>query len=74
MAGRIYDIDFVTLVFYCCVFGKNGDSPLFFQFVAVHDAGSRELVVPEHPALSKKAIDQRSFSMINMGNDSNISN
>jgi hypothetical protein len=73
MARRIYDIDLITLIFYRRVFGKNGDSPFSLQFVGVHDAGSREFIVPEHSALFKKAIDQCGLSMINMGNDSNIS-
>ena len=73
MTGCIDNIDFVTLVIYRRVFGENSDSPFFFQFIAVHDAGSGKLTVPEHSALFKKTIDQCGFPMIDMSNDSNIS-
>jgi len=73
MTGCVDNIDLVVLVIYRRVFGENGDSPFFFQFIAVHDAGPGKLAIPEHAALFKKAIDQRGFSMIDMSNDSNIS-
>jgi hypothetical protein len=55
------------------IFGENGDSAFFLQFVTVHDAGFRELTVSEHSTLLEKTIDQGGFPVINMSNDSNIS-
>ena len=73
MSWSVYNIDLVTFVIYGRIFGENGDSAFFLQFVAVHDAGFRELTVPEHSTLLKEAIDQGGFPVINMGNNSNIS-
>jgi hypothetical protein len=54
----------------------DGDTALFFLVTTVHDQilAHLSLVVAEGLGLLEQAIDKRSLAMVNVGNNSNISN
>ena len=51
MARGIDDIDFGTLVGNGSIFGKNGNAPLTFQVIGVHDTFRNFLMCAENTAL-----------------------
>ena len=73
MAWGVDDVDFRSLVVNCCIFGKNGDSTLTLDIVRVHDTFLNLLIGTENAALFQKLVYQCSFTMIDMGDDGNVS-
>ena len=73
MARGVDDVDFRSLVVNCCIFGKNGDSTLTLDIVRVHDTFLNLLVGTEDTALFQKLVYQCGFTMIDMGDDGNVS-
>ena len=74
MAGCINDIDLCIFIENGCVFGKNCDAALTFDIVGVHDTFGYFLICTEYTALFQKFIHQCCFTVVNMGDDCNISN
>jgi hypothetical protein len=73
MAGSIDDIDFHIFIHNGCIFGKNRYAPFPLDIVGIHDAFGDLLIFPEYAALFQKLIDQRRFTVVNMGDYRNIS-
>ncbi len=72
VAWSVDDIDLVITIGDCCIFGKDRDSPLFFDVVTVHHAFLHFLVFRECAALLEKFINKCCFTVINVRNDGNI--
>ena len=73
MAWGVDDVDFRSFVVNCCIFGKNGDSTLTLDIVRVHDTFLNLLIGTENATLFQKLVYQCSFTMIDMGDDGNVS-
>jgi hypothetical protein len=73
VARRINNIDPVILVPERAVFRRNGNPALFLQVHGVHDPFGHGLVISKHAALFEKLVNQGGLTMIDMGNDCNIS-
>ena len=76
MAGSVDDINFGAVPVDGGIFGENGNAPLFLQVVGIHNQLriGAELLGELGLGLLQKSIHQRSFPMINMGNNGYISN
>ncbi len=74
MAGCIDNIDQVFVPVDRAVLGPDGDSPLPFQSVVIHQALGHLLVVAESMSGAKDRIDQGSLAVIDMGDDREITN
>jgi hypothetical protein len=55
------------------VLGENGDSAFFFEIARIHDSLFDGLVLLESAGLAEKMVNQGRFTMVNMGNDADIS-
>ena len=72
VARCVYDIDFMILVNYGNVFGKDRDSALALQIVVVQNEFARLGIFPQHIALKNHLIDQCGLTVIDVGNDRDI--
>ena len=72
MAGGIDDVDVRALVFHCAIFREDGDATLFFKVVGIHHAGIHLLVFTEGAGLPQQLVNQRSFAVVNVGNDGDV--
>jgi len=73
VTGRVDDIDFDPLKRDGNVFGKNGDAPFPFKIVGVENLLSGQLGIPELSALPEHTIDERSFAVIDVSDNGNVS-
>jgi len=69
VARRIDDIDLVSVVVDRHVLRQDRDPALALQIVVVHDQLAGLLVVPEKMPLHNHLVDQRSLSVIDVGDD-----
>ncbi len=74
MTGRINDIDLDAVVPYGRILRHDGNPPLFFKIHGVHDPLCDLLILPEGASLLEHGIDEGCFTVINVGDDDNISN
>ena len=73
MTGSVYDIDPVALVAEIGILRCNRNAPLLFQIHRIHEAFGNILIFPKYPTLFEHLVYQRGFSMINMGDNGDIS-
>ena len=69
-----HDIDFINPVPDGRVLGKNSYAALALQVIAVHYTGLHHLILTECTALLKNAVHQCGLAMVDMGNNTNITN
>ena len=69
VARRIDDIDLVSVIVDRHVLRQDRDPALALQIVVVHDQLAGLLVVPEKMPLHNHLVDQRSLSVIDVGDD-----
>ena len=76
VAGRIHDVDVVILVFERGVLGADGDALFLFQIHGIHQAffGRFVLVLAEGSRLLEQTIHERGLAVVNVRDDSDISN
>ncbi len=74
MTRRVDNVDFNILIKYSRVFGQNGNAALPLNVIGIHDALLHRLIFPKNAGLLQKLVDQRCFSVINVGNNCYISN
>ena len=74
VAGCVDQVDLHALVRDRNVLGKNCDPTFAFQVVRIEDPFALQFVVAELTALSKQAINEGGFAVINVGDDDNVSN
>ena len=77
MTRRINDVDAI-LIFTVglvdrCIFGQDGDTTLFFQFIGIHGPVKGSRVLAHCAGLLQQLVDKCGFAMIDMGDDGNIS-
>src|SRR5262245_61367437 len=74
MAGRIQDIELNALVADGRVLGEDGNASLPFLVIAIHDPLGNSFIVAKDPRLPEHSVDQRGFSVIDMGDDGEVTN
>ncbi len=72
MAGRINNIDFNPFVGDRRVLSEDGNTSFALQLVGIEDERTNLLMLPKNPALFQQAVYKSRFSMIDMSDDSNI--
>jgi hypothetical protein len=73
VAGRVDNVDKVVLVNEGPVFCRDSDAALALQVHGIHKAFFDDLVVAEHAALFEQLVDQRGFAVVNVRDDSDVS-
>ena len=74
VAGSVKDVDFDAVVVDSGILTGNGNASLTFDGAGVHDSVGNRLVLAEHAALTKQAVNQSCFAVVNVSNDGNVSN
>ncbi len=72
MARGVNDVDFSPFVQDGGIFGKDGDAPLAFDIIGVHDALRHVLAFAEHAALLQQLIHQSGLAVVYMGYDGDV--
>ncbi len=78
MPGSINDIDLDHLIPFSMpdlnrrILCQDGDTPLSFEIIRVHDPFDNLLVLAKNQRLFKQPIHQSGFSMVNMGDNRDI--
>ena len=73
VAGGVDDIDLHAFVMHRGVLGQNGDASFLFQVSRIHYAGNGLLVFTVNAALLQEPVHQGGFSVVNVGDDGNVS-
>ena len=72
VAGGVDDVDGLILPVNGSVFGLNGDALLFLEVHGVHGAFFHALIGAVNAAFLEQFVDQRSFAVVNVGDNSDI--
>ncbi len=72
VAGRVDDIDVHALVVDGGVLGEDGDAALALEVVRVHDSLGDVLVSGERAGLVQQFVDERRFTVIDVGDDREV--
>src|SRR6266446_1012903 len=72
VAGRVYDIDTITVPLKRRVLRPNGNALLALEIHGVHHPLLDFLILPESPRLAQELIDQRCFTVVYMRNDGDV--
>src|SRR5207244_5939588 len=72
VAGSVDNIYLYAFVKDCGVLRQNSDATLALELVRVHYAFDEILIGSERTALSQHGVDQRSFAVVDMGDDGDI--
>ena len=72
MPRSIDNVDFNAIVHDRSIFGKNRDTTFPFDITRVHDAFRYFFIRAEYVALFEHSVNQGCFTMVNMSNNSNI--
>ena len=73
VARSIHNVDLVIFIVYGSVFCQNGDAPLPLQIAGVHDPIHSGLIFPIDAALLQHFVNQGGLTVVNVGDDGNIS-
>ena len=73
VAGGVDDVNLYILIIGSGVFGQDCDAPLPFQGVGVHHPVLHHLVLPERAALLEQLVYKGGLSVVNVGDDGDIS-
>ena len=73
MTRRVYDVNLRVLVMHGGVLRQNRNATLTLQIVAVHDALFHHLIGAERAALLEHLVNQCCFTVVNVGDNCNIS-
>ena len=74
MARGIDDIDLCTFICDSCILRQNRDTTFTLNVIGVHDTFGHLLIGTENAALLEQFIHQGGLSVIDMGDNSNITN
>ena len=74
MSGGIDNIDFNATIDNGRIFCQYSNAPLAFLVICIHNKFADALILAEDMALLEQAVHQGGFSMIDVGNNSNIAN
>ncbi len=79
VAGGVHDIDLDRLACFGvvqgngCVFRQNGNAAFAFEIVRIHNPLFHVLVVTEGMRLAQESIHERSFAVVHVGDDGDVS-
>ena len=73
MSGRIYYIDFSSVIANGRIFCENGNSSFTFYIIVVHNSFGNHLIFPERAALLEHFVDKGSFTVIDVGYNGYVS-
>ena len=68
----VHDVDVGVLIGHRTVLGQNGDAALFLKIVGIHDPLGNGLIGSEGSGLRQELVDQRGFTVVNVGNDGDV--
>ncbi len=71
---RVDDVDGDAAIFHAGVLGQDRDAALAFEVVGVHNAFDHGLIVAKNLGLAQHPIDERSFAVIDVGDNGDIAN
>ena len=71
---RVHEVDLHPAVRDRCVLGQDRDSSFTFEDKRVHNPVNHLFFCVEDPTLTEQGIDERSFTVVNVSNDSDIAN
>ena len=74
MTGGVHNVDLGTVIMYGGILGQDGNAAFTLNVVGVHDAIHHLLILAVHAALLQHLIHQRGLAVVNVGDNSNISN
>ncbi|MPM49480.1 hypothetical protein SDC9_96210 [bioreactor metagenome] len=74
MTRSIHDIDACPSIDDRRIFRENGNSPLPFEIVGVHNALDVLFAPAQYARIAQHLIDQRCLAVVNVRNDGDISN
>ena len=72
MTGSIDDVNQGVLVTNGGVFGQDGDTAFSFEVIGIHDAGGYIFPFSKDSRLFEECIDEGGFPVVNVSNDSNV--
>ena len=72
--GCIDDVNQIIIPVHRAVFGPDRDSAFPLKIIVVHKAFRHMLVIPKCPGSAKDGINQSRFSVVDMGDNSEITN
>ena len=72
VARRIDNVDVHTFIIDRQILGQDGDAPLLFQIVRIHDPFGDMLVSRKGARLLQQFVDQRGFAVVDVGNDGDV--
>ena len=73
MTGGINDVDFVGTMMNGEIFGKDGDTAFFFKVVRVHNPLGDGFIGAVDSGMFKHGINQSGFTVVNVGNNGDVS-
>ena len=73
MARGIDDVDLSTVVHNGSIFCEDSDTSFTLYVVRVHNTLSNVLVLTEHTALLEHLVNEGSLTVVNVGDDSDVS-
>src|SRR5262249_4972094 len=71
---RIDNVDFDAAITDSRCLRKDGDSPLAFEIIGIHNAFHNLFIGSENTALPKHGVNKGGLTMINVGDDGYVSN
>ena len=74
MSGCVDDVDNHVVKTDGRVLGEDGDALFLFEVTGAHNALAGVLVVTKGPGLTEHGVYQRRLSVVNVGDDGNVSN
>ena len=74
VSGGVDNVDVGAVPGHCAVLGQNRDATLFFNGVVVHDGVNDFFMFGKGARLAQQLVNHGGFSVVNVGNDGNVSN
>ena len=72
MARGVNDVDVVVVPLQRRVLGEDGNAPLFFLIIGIHDPLVFKLFTVKGAGLAQQLVYQSGFAMVDVGDDGDI--
>ena len=72
MAGGVNNIDLSSFIIDSRILGQDGDPPLPFNVIGIHDPLGNLLILAEYATLLQELVHQSRLAVVNMGDDRDI--
>jgi hypothetical protein len=73
VAGGVDDVDLGVLELDSGVLGQDGDAPLLFQLVRIHDSLGKGFVGTEGAGLAQHCVHEGRLAVVDVGDDGDVS-